>query len=155
MYSFLHLAGEAEAKAAIFQEMASRPFLDGLREKGLKGIYALFEVIDEVEQAVYVGRTRNLAGRFRAHITANHNSASFALKRTRLRHNLPTTYTAVGSRVSITTDPETRASFLEEIQKIREMTFRFVEETDPVAQYLLELAVTIKYGLPLDGFDSH
>jgi hypothetical protein len=155
MSKFVDLANAAEMKAAKFQEMASQPFLDGLRGKGAKGIYALFEVGDQLQHAVYVGRTRNLAGRFRAHITPNHNSASFALKRTRLRHNLPTTYTSAGSRVSIVSEPDTRASFLEAIQKIREMKFRFMEEADPVAQYLLELAVTIKYGLPLDGFDSH
>jgi hypothetical protein len=155
MSRFLELASATEEKAAKFQTMAPQPFLEGLRRKGAKGIYALFEAGDQAEHAVYVGRTRNLAGRFRAHITANHNSASFALKRTRVRHNLPTTYTALGSRAAIVSESGTRATFLEEIQNIRKMTFRFMEEADPVSQYLLELAVTINYDLPLDGFDSH
>jgi len=155
MSNFLDLARKAEERAATFQGMASHPFTEALSRKGEKGIYGLFEIGDQLEHAVYVGRTRNLAGRFRAHITPSHNSASFALKRTRIRHNLPTTYKAIGSRTAIVNEPITRATFLDEIQKIKMMRFRFVEESDPVAQYLLELAVTMNYGLSLDGFDSH
>ncbi len=155
MFSFLDLAKAAEERAAKFQGLPAQPFIEGLQRKGAKGIYGLFEMGEDVEHAVYVGRTRNLAGRFRAHITANHNSASFALKRTRLRHNLPTTYKATSSRTAIVTEPTTRATFLQEIQNIKQMRFRFMEETDPVAQYLLELAVTMNYRLSLDGFDSH
>jgi len=35
------------------------------------------------------------------------------------------------------------------------MQFRFLLEDDPINQYLIELALTMKLNLPLDGFDSH
>ena len=53
----------------------------GLAEhKGRAGVYVFFEN----GVPVHVGRTRNLAGRLRGHVTKSHFSASFAFKRTRI-----------------------------------------------------------------------
>lgn len=35
------------------------------------------------------------------------------------------------------------------------MDVKFVEVTDPILQYLLELYAHMEYGLPLDEFDTH
>ncbi|MCU9847608.1 GIY-YIG nuclease family protein [Defluviimonas sp. WL0024] len=151
MSSWIEMARRAEHKAELFAELPKHPFEDALRMKGQAGIYALFEG----GLPVYVGRTRNLAGRFRAHVTDSHNSASFALKRTREIHGLSATYKAEGSRQHLVSSSPTRETFLREIEKIRMMEFQFSEITDPIDQYLLELALTLHYELPLDGFDSH
>jgi len=155
MSDFLALAQEAETLSKEFLQLPVQHFSDGLRLKGKPGIYALFEGGTGLEHAVYVGRTRNLAQRFRAHITPKHNAASFALKRTRTIHGIPASYSTQGTRAQIANLSPTRETFLEEIAKIREMNLRFLEVEDPTKQYLLELAVTMAYKLSLDGFDSH
>jgi len=98
MSNFLSFAASADEKANNFLITEKRPFADGLKLKGNPGIYALYEVTGQAVDAVYVGRTRNLAQRFRAHITPNHNSASFALKRTRHIHDMFATYGATNRR---------------------------------------------------------
>ena len=155
MFDFLSLAGSADTKASNFLATEAKPFIDGLKLKGKAGIYALYEISGDTLDAVYVGRTRNLAQRFRAHITPNHNSASFALKRTRHIHEMFATYSATNRRQDIAGNEPTRSTFLAEIAKIRSMQFRFFLESDPINQYLVELALTMKLNLPLDGFDSH
>jgi hypothetical protein len=151
MSTLTQLAVRIDREAAEFDTLQLRPFAEAFRESKKPGIYALFEN----GNPVYVGRTRNLAQRFRAHVAASHNSASFALKRTRSIHGLQATYQKIGSRAEIVSSPVTRATFLSEIEKIRAMNFRFKEVPDPIDQYLLELAITLRYELPIDGFDSH
>lgn len=151
MTSLIQLAQKMDLAAKEFLELPLKDFSEALKERKRPGIYALFEN----DAPVYVGRTRNLAQRFRAHVTDSHNSASFALKRTKAIHGLKATYKKSGSRADIVSHPETRITFLSEIEKIRAMRYRFKEMQDPIEQYLLELAVTLKYNLPLDGFDSH
>jgi hypothetical protein len=62
--------------------VGSAPFSDkGIAaQKGKSGVYVFLE--DGFP--VHVGRTRNLGGRLRGHITKSHFSASFAFKRTRI-----------------------------------------------------------------------
>lgn len=151
MTSIIQLAHRIDILAREFIELPLKEYSEALKERKKPGIYALFES----GSPVYVGRTRDLAQRFRAHVADSHNSASFALKRTRAIHGLKATYKKIGSRADIVSSPLTRATFLSEIKKIRAMSYRFKEVQDPIEQYLLELAVTLEYKLPLDGFDSH
>lgn len=59
------------------------------------------------------------------------------------------------SRQHITTVEPWRGRFLEEIEKIRQMQFRFLEVEDPVDQHLLELYATMELCLELSGFNTH
>lgn len=92
--------------------------------------------------------------RFRAQVSPSHNSASFALKRTRLLHGLSTTYTKLGGRPSIVKHPEYGTTFRAEINAIKHMSFRFFEVSDSIEQYLLELYATMLLGLDLGGFET-
>lgn len=133
--------------------MASPLHLYNDRSKFKKagGIYVLIED----GKPVYVGRTRNLSQRLQAHVSASHNSASYAVKRVRQVHGLEASYKPEMSRLHITTVDPWRGYFLEEIEKIRGMQFRFLKVEDPVDQYLLELYATMELDLELSGFDTH
>lgn len=140
----------------LFEALENVPienFRISVTDKGRSGIYILYESGDPV----YVGRTRNLQNRFRAHTTRSHNSASFALKRTRAKHPeiAKATYSSQNSRQAIVEHPEYGQTFVGEINAIRSMNFRFLEVPDPIEQYLLELYATIELDLELTGFDSH
>jgi hypothetical protein len=133
--------------------MASAPFLEKgiVTQKGRPGIYVLFEG----GTPVHVGRTRNLGGRLRGHITRSHYSASFAFKRARRILNRVATYRPEGSRKSLVADEIFGPEFIRQIDTVKAMEVRFIEVEDPVMQYLLELYVCLELKLPLDEFDTH
>lgn len=138
----------------LFKELnQSKPFV----EKGWKwqenksGIYVFFKD----DKAVHVGRTRNLKVRLRSHITKSHNNASFAFKLTRQCLGLKATYTPKGSRGGLMKDQEFLQVFIEKIDLVKKMEVKFLEVTDPVEQYLLELYAHLEYKLSLDEFDTH
>jgi hypothetical protein len=135
------------------QLIASPPFSSkGISaQKGRAGVYVFLE--DGVP--VHVGRTRNLSGRLRGHITKNHFSASFAFKRTRIEHGKRATYVTKGSRSDLLNDPIFKEAFHKQVSLVKEMAVLFVEVTDPVQQYLLELYAHLEFGLALDEFDTH
>ncbi|MCP3392332.1 hypothetical protein NLM27_26645 [Bradyrhizobium sp. CCGB12] len=117
--------------------ITSEPFLEkGIAaQKGKSGVYAFFEN----DVPVHVGRTRNLGGRLRGHITKSHFSASFAFKRTRREKNVVATYVTAGSRAALVKEAEFEAEFFRQIGLVKLIHVRFVEIADPIAQYLLEL----------------
>ncbi|MFG6567683.1 MULTISPECIES: GIY-YIG nuclease family protein [unclassified Sulfitobacter] len=151
--SFSDYTGKIPSLFEALTNMPIEKFRASVKDKGKSEIYILYEN----EDPVYVGRTRNLEGRFRAHTTRSHNSASFALKRTRAKHPeiAKATYSSVNSRQAIVEHPEYGQTFRDEIDAIRSMSFRFLEVPDPIEQYLLELYATIELDLELTGFDSH
>lgn len=118
---------------------------------GRKGVYAFFEG----GRPVHVGRTRNLLARLRGHFRRNHYSATFAFKQARLALKLPATYKPEGSRAALAQDARFRPVFEREIARVRRMSVRFVDVSDPVSQYLLELYAHLEWELPLGEFDTH
>jgi hypothetical protein len=120
-------------------------------QKGKVGVYAFFEN----DTAAHVGRTRNLQGRLGGHITQSHFSASYAFKRAPRELDIAATYVTKGSRAELVKDPDFRDCFHRHIEVVRAMNVRFIEVTDPVQQYLLELYAHLEYRLPLDEFDTH
>lgn len=142
---------EAPSNFQALMSALAHPYGDRSKFREAAGIYVLIEE----GQPVYVGRTRNLAQRLRAHVSASHNSASYAVKRVRRKYELSPTYKPEMSRHHITTQEPWRSSFLEEIENIRRMQFRFLEVRDPIDQYLLELYATMELGLDSSGFDTH
>ncbi len=130
------------------QELLS--FEDAVKLKDTPGIYVFYDD----GTPVYVGRTRKLRQRLRAHVCDSHNSASYALKRTRAAHGLAATYTKSMSRKVIATEEPYRQTFLDEIAKIKGMRIRFLEVQDPIEQYLLELLASLKFEVSLSGFDT-
>lgn len=143
--------GRVKANFEALMATPLHPYSVRSKFKKAEGIYVLIED----GKPVYVGRTRNLSQRLQAHVSASHNSASYAVKRVRQAHGLEASYKPEMSRLHITTVEPWRGYFLEEIQKIRGMQFRFLKVEDPVDQYLLELYATMELDLELSGFDTH
>jgi hypothetical protein len=103
----------------------------------------------------HVGRTRNLQARIRGHLTASHYSASFAFEQTRRAMALKATYRPQGSRAALFAEPESRAAFDMQSNRLRQMTMRYLAVESPIDQYLLELYAAMELDLPLDEFDTH
>ncbi|WP_145832076.1 hypothetical protein [Bradyrhizobium huanghuaihaiense] len=149
-----HFHAATSAIPELFAELAaSTPFTaKGVSmQKGRAGVYVFLEN----GVPVHVGRTRNLGERLRGHISKSHFSASFAFKRTRAVHGKTATYLTKGSRRDLLNDPDFKETFHQQVQLVKGMTVLFVEVTDPVQQYLLELYAHLEFGLPLDEFDTH
>lgn len=120
-------------------------------QKKRPGIYVFYEG----GKAVHVGRTRDLGQRLRGHISRSHYSASFAFKRARRDLALKATYVTKGSRAELLKDPSFVKAFHRHLETVKSLQVRFVEVTDPLQQYLLELYACLEYGLDLDEFDTH
>jgi hypothetical protein len=131
----------------------SKPFVEkgAAWQMGKAGLYAFFEN----GCPVHVGRTRNLQGRLRGHISQSHNSASFAFKRTRRALKMDATYKPEGSRAALAKNSVFGPEFQRQIACVKAMQVRFVEVTDPLTQHLLELYACMEWGLPLEEFDTH
>src|ERR1035437_9793644 len=103
-------------------------------------------LFSEGSRPQYVGRTRHLRQRLRQHSipASQHNQAVFAFRLTReSTGTLVASYTAKGSRAALCADAEFGAVFTPAKQRVRSMDVRYVEETDPLRQALLEIYVSI------------
>jgi len=117
-------------------------------------------LFSEAGRHLYVGRTRrqSLRQRLRQHSSdsAQHNQAVFAFKIAReTTGHTQAGYTAKDSRKALAADPEFARAFAEAKRRIRQMELRFVEETDPLRQTLLEIYVAFVLKTPYNDFDTH
>lgn len=138
----------------LFQKLAVSSYFTAkgiAAQRGKSGVYAFFEN----DVAAHVGRTRNLQGRLRGHVTRSHYSASYAFKRARRELGLAATYVTAGSRAELVKDLVFQECFYRHVEIVKTMNVRFIEVPDPVQQYLLELYAHMEYGLSLDEFDTH
>ncbi len=124
------------------------------KERGA-GVYTF----SENGKVIYVGRTNNVKGRFRQHTSdsSKHNQAALAYKFARQILNIPKpTYKADEfSRDNLMSNAEFVGAFLSEKRRLRELEFRFVEESDPTRQALLEIYVSEVCDSPNNDFDNH
>lgn len=120
-----------------------------------RGVYLL----SEGERHWYVGRSNNIKKRIGRHSRpgATHRMAAFAFRLAReATGNVKATYKkGEGSRSALMEDQEFVAAFDSAKARIRNMDLRFVEETDPVRQALLEIYVAEVLGTPHNDFDNH
>jgi predicted GIY-YIG superfamily endonuclease len=115
-------------------------------------------LFSEGEQTLYVGRTRRLRQRLRQHSIAGaqHNQAVFAFRLAReMTGRLTPAYSAKGSRVALSADASFAEAFTQAKSRVRSMDLRFVEETDPLRQALLEIYVSVVLGTKYNDFDTH
>ena len=148
---FAKITAQIPAIFAALAESEPLPAKGTASQRGKAGVYAFFED----GRAVHVGRTRNLQERLQGHTRRSHNSATFAFKRTRRALKMPATYKTDGSRVKLTDHETFGPEFDRQIECVKIMEVRFVEVTDPVTQYLLELYAHMEWELPLDEFETH
>jgi hypothetical protein len=118
-----------------------------------KAIY----LYSENGQHLYVGRTNHLRNRMRQHSipAAQHNQAVFAFRLARDQTGRTVAaYSAEGGRVALSKDPEFAQAFTAAKARIRDMDLRFVEETDPLRQALLEIYVAVALNTPHNDFET-
>lgn len=120
-----------------------------------KGVYLL----SDGEQHLYVGRSNDMRKRIRCHssLGATERGAAFAFRLAReATGNLKATYKpGNGSRSALMQDARFASAFNAAKARIRKMNLRFVEETDPVRQTLLEIYIAVVLGTPYNDFDNH
>jgi hypothetical protein len=119
-----------------------------------RGIY----LFSEAEKHLYVGRTDNLRRRIQDHCreSSNHNKATFAFRIARRETGrTQASYRTSGSRGELETDPVFRPAFVRAKARIRSMDLRFVEETDPTRQALLEIYAATVLETPFNDFENH
>lgn len=120
-----------------------------------KGVYLL----SEGDSHLYVGRSNDIKKRIGRHSRpgATHRMAAFAFRLAReATGNLKATYKkGEGSRSALMEDEKFVAAFDASKARIRRMSLRFVEESDPVRQALLEIYVAVVLNTPYNDFDNH
>ena len=119
-----------------------------------KGLY----LFSENDNHLYVGRTNRLRDRLREHCmpSGTHFSATFAFRIARKETGyVKASYKTKGSRAELVNDSVFGTAFLEAKERISKMDIRFIEETDPVSQALLEIYVATVLGTPYNAFENH
>jgi hypothetical protein len=120
-----------------------------------RGVYLL----SEGEHNLYVGRSNNIRKRIARHCKpgATHRMAAFAfrLAREATGHKKASYKKGEGSRAALMDDPLFVDAFSSAKQRIRKMHLRFIEETNPVQQALLEIYVAVVLATPYNDFDNH
>jgi len=107
---------------------------------------------------LYVGRSNQLRKRLQSHCrpSSSHFSASFAFRIARLQTGTTNpTYRRTGSRTALAADGDFRRAFERAKERVAALEIRFVEETDPVRQALLEIYVATVLRTPYNEFDNH
>jgi hypothetical protein len=115
-------------------------------------------LFSENGRALYVGRTNKFRQRMRQHSIdgASHNQAVFAFRMARSETgHTAATYSKEGSRSALLGDPVFAQAFKNAKARIREMDLRYVEETDPLRQALLEIYVALALATPFNDFETH
>ena len=82
--------------------------------------------------------------------------AAFAFRLAReVTGKLDACYRKEGSRDALMQDPAFRRAFDTAKARIRKMDVRFVEETDPVRQAILEIYAAVALNTRYNDFDTH
>jgi hypothetical protein len=139
------------------QLMAMSPCRAGKLPKDMpkQGVY----LFSEGGVHLYVGRSNKIRARYGRHCNpgATHKMAAFAFKLAREATGKTTASYKPGddSRKGLMQNPEFSAAFKAAKARIREMDFRFVEETDQNAQALLEIYCTLVLNARFNDFNTH
>ena len=106
---------------------------------------------------LYVGRTNNLRNRLRDHCSpsSRHPSAAFAFRIARHDTGLKATYKSEDSRASLSEHPKFGPAFMSAKLRVGAMDIRYVEESNPVKQALLEIYVATVLETPYNDFENH
>jgi hypothetical protein len=124
------------------------------RELPICGIY----LFSEGPVHLYVGRSRRLRERLRGHCvpSGTHFTATFAFRLAReATGRITASYSKSGSRVALLNDPGFLSAFEDAKRRIASMDLRFVAESEPTLQALLEIYVATVLKTPYNDFDTH
>jgi hypothetical protein len=151
---FAAVANELDPKFQALLSMAPVRYGRLPRHLPERAIY----LFSEGDQHLYVGRTNRLRQRLRGHCipSATHFTATLAFRMARQVTGLTqATYTTDGSRAALVDHEVFGPQFIMAKQQISQMELRYVEETDPVRQALLEIYTAVVLKTPHNDFDNH
>src|SRR5437660_1633141 len=112
-----------------------------------RGVY----LFSDCDRHLYVGRTHRIRRRLAGHCrpSSTHFSATFAFRLAREETGrLKASYSPNGSRAALADDLEFGPAFERAKCRLTTMDVRFVEESDPVRQTLLEIYVAVALKTP-------
>ena len=115
------------------------------------GVY----LFSEGSAHLYAGRTkRRIAVRIRNHFSTAPD-CPFAWLLAREATGRTATYTRDGSRKALLADANFKAEYERAKNRIRRMNVRYVHESDPVRQALLEIYAALATEAKYNDFDTH
>lgn len=119
----------------------------------ISGVY----VFSDGEEHLYVGRSKRIRDRYGDHTqpSAGMNDAPFAVMLAREALNLKRSYRGEPTRSNLKINEEFRATFQAAKARILTLSFRYVEERDPLRQTLLECYVAIALNARYNSFETH
>jgi hypothetical protein len=116
------------------------------------GIY----LFSEGNEHLYVGRTKNLKRRRKEHVSQKVLDAPFAFRLARENTgNRRATYSKGGSRKDLLSNRLFQESLISAKDRIAQMNYRCVVESDPIKQTLLEIYVAVVLGTAHNDFETH
>jgi predicted GIY-YIG superfamily endonuclease len=113
------------------------------------GVY----LFSEGDDHLYVGRTDRLRDRHKEHWSGKANDAPFAFKLA--RYATDNLFKGGRTRKALEADPAFAAAFIAAKERVSNMQFRWVEETDPNRQCLLEIYATVVLDARYNDFINH
>jgi len=120
-----------------------------------RGVY----LFSENGKHLYVGRSNRLFERYKNHWgpkkTEREAAFAFKLAREATGFTKATYKKGPGSRRDLALDQTFGGAFIAAKERIRAMEYRWVEETDPTCQCLLEIYVSVALVTPYNDFDTH
>ena len=111
-------------------------------------------LFSEGNRYLSVGRTNRLRHRYREHCRQRHNDAPFAFKLARIKSGHVKAKGGL-SRAALEADEVFAEHFLAAKDRVKQMEFRWVEETDPNRQCLLEIYATVALNALHNDFENH
>jgi hypothetical protein len=151
---FKSLVDSLEPKLVELLAMTPVNYRELPRDLPKRAVYLFSEAGDHL----YVGRTNNLRNRLLGHCapSSNHFSAVFAYKLARETTGLlNATYKKEGSGANLAEDPLFKPVFAAARIRVAQMDLRFVEESEPIRQALLEIYVATALGTRYNDFENH
>jgi predicted GIY-YIG superfamily endonuclease len=151
---FTRLVESLEPKYQALVGMAPVRYGSLPRELPIRGIY----LFSEGTAHLYVGRTNRLRERLRGHCvpSGSHFTATFAFRIARTTTGrIAASYSKSGSRADLLKDEAFASTFEAAKRRIASMDLRFIEESDPTRQALLEIYAATVLKTPYNDFDNH
>lgn len=149
---FRELVDALEAKHRELLEMRPVAASDIPSNTPPGGVY----LFSDGEKHLYAGRTkRRIHERVRNQFGSNPNAASFPWLIAREATGRTATYKKEGSRKALLKDPDFMKAYDDARKRIRNMHVRYVSESDPVRQTLLEIYVAVATDAEYNDFDTH
>lgn len=151
---FKNLVESLEPKYRALVGMAPVKYGNLPRGLPIRGIY----LFSEGDDHLYVGRTNRMRERLRGHCvpSGSHFTATLAFRIARkITGRIAASYSKSGSRAELVKDLAFASAFEAAKRRIVSMDLRYVEESDPTGQALLEIYIATVLKTPYNDFDNH